>query len=151
MLDFTVQRNGPLGEGGWTQETCGSGFIYYPVCTVRTSPHLVTVRWPKGRVEAWDLEPEEGSSYFAMVTTAAFAARPGTTSALEPADGSSVAFYGGNLHTTIALDEVYDPQQYWLTDRDGMMYLLDRDPFPGLQAVVPPHWQASQDPSGVVR
>lgn len=127
MVDFVVQRNGPLGDGGWTQASCGDGFIYVPVCTTSTSPHLVTVRWPDGHVEAWDLEPEEGSSYFAMLTTAAFSPRPGTTSTLEPADGSIVAFFGGDLYTDIALTGLYDPQQYWLTARDGTMYLLDLD------------------------
>jgi RHS repeat-associated protein/uncharacterized repeat protein (TIGR01451 family) len=127
MLDFTVQRNGALGDGGWSQEACGSGFIYFPVCTVSDAPHLVTVRWPDGHVEAWDLEAAEGSSYFAMVTTAVFAPRPGTTSTLEPADGTTLAFYGDDLYADISLSALYDPEQYWLTDRDGTMYLLDLD------------------------
>lgn len=134
MLDFTVQRNGPLGEGGWSQEACGEGFIYYPVCTVSSAPHLVTVRWPDGHVEAWDLEPVEGSSYFSMLTTAEFTPRPGTTSTLEPADGDVVAFYEGELYSDMWLTGLYDPQQYWLTDRDGIMYLLDLDD--GLQEIV---------------
>lgn len=134
MLDFTVKRNGPLGDGGWSQEACGEGFIYYPVCTVSSAPHLVTVRWPDGHVEAWDLEPVEGSSYFSMLTTAAFTPRPGTTSTLEPADGDVVAFYEGDLYSDMWLTGRYDPQQYWLTDRDGIMYLLDLDD--GLQEIV---------------
>ena len=64
MLDVTVQTNGPLGRGGWTFDGCGEGTIYVPICYESAEPHLVVVKWPDGRVEAFDLTPAEGSSFF---------------------------------------------------------------------------------------
>ena len=31
ILDMTVATNGPLGDGGWSQEQCGDGLIFAPV------------------------------------------------------------------------------------------------------------------------
>jgi RHS repeat-associated protein/uncharacterized repeat protein (TIGR01451 family) len=127
MLDMRVQRNGPLGDGGWRQEACGSGFIYHPVCTVTDDPHVVVVRWPDGGVEVFDVAPDTGSSYFSMVMTVSYTGRPGTTSTLTAADGATAVFFGDDLATTLAGNDLYDPRQYWLTDRAGTMYLLDID------------------------
>ena len=41
VAEFQVQANRPLGQGGWEQYGCGSGFIFVPLCyrttTRRTS------------------------------------------------------------------------------------------------------------------
>ncbi|MES2641084.1 MAG: hypothetical protein V4850_16455 [Myxococcota bacterium] len=127
MLDMRVQRNGPLGDGGWRREACGTGFLYYPVCTVTDEPHLVAVRWPDGTVEAFDLTPDVGSSYFSEVMTVSYTGRPGTTSTIEAIGPSTVVLFGDKLYTSLAATDLYDPRQYWLTDRYNVMYLLDRD------------------------
>jgi hypothetical protein len=51
MGDFTVQTNGALGDGGWTQQSCGSGWVFSSVCTTSTRPHLVLVRWCRGATQ----------------------------------------------------------------------------------------------------
>jgi RHS repeat-associated protein/uncharacterized repeat protein (TIGR01451 family) len=129
MLDFTVQTNGPLGQQGWTQQGCGTGMIFVPVCTTTTRPHLVLVRWPDGHVEAFDLTPLPGSTFFTPIASVAYIARPGATSTLAPAPGdNTVVFVGdGNLYTDLTLQHLYDPKQFLLTDNGGVEYLLDVD------------------------
>jgi RHS repeat-associated protein/uncharacterized repeat protein (TIGR01451 family) len=127
MLDFTVQSNGPLGAQGWSQQGCGTGFLFAPVCTTSTRPHLVAVRWPDGNVEAFDLTPNPGNTFFSPITTVSYTPRAGATSVLEPVAGDETIFVAsdGNLYTDLTLQEVYEPQRYWLTDRTGQRWLLD--------------------------
>ena len=126
--DVQVMTNGPLGLGGWTQAGCGDGFVFVPVCTESDTPHLVVVKWPGGAVEAFDLVPGEGSSFFSALAPIEYVARTGTGSTLKPvlADSAATAGGDGNLYSGFGR-AIYDPQQFLLTDPNGVVYLLDRN------------------------
>ena len=80
--NFRISTNGPLGEGGWTMSICGAGLIFFPTCFTSSRPHFVTVTWPDGRTEIFDLTPARGSTFLCCMTSAQFTGRPNTTSKL---------------------------------------------------------------------
>jgi len=125
----TIATNGPVGEGGWYQESCGQGVLFMPICTRSIKPHIAVVRWPDGRQEAFELEPEPGSSFFAAAVPAAWKALPGASSQLRPVsgDGSVLFSPSGDLLGGFGGSGIYDPQQFVLTDAGGVEYLLDVD------------------------
>ncbi len=126
VASFRVSSNGPLGEGGWRQEVIGGGLIFAPLGYFTDDPHYVTVTWPDGRTETFDLTPANGSTFFPGLTSAEFTARPGSTSELEAVD-SSLFFTGdGNLYGGLfGSGGIYDPQRFRLTDTSGTEYLID--------------------------
>ena len=75
LANFRVSTNGPLGQGGWTMFGCGGGLIFVPLCFESSRPHYVTVTWPDGRVEMFDLTPAKGSTFLSGLTSAQFTAR----------------------------------------------------------------------------
>ncbi len=60
------------------------------------------------------------------MTAAAYTARPGTFATLEPVGPDTLVHFGDTLYTDFTMSEVYDPQQFVLTDLDGNRWLLDR-------------------------
>jgi RHS repeat-associated protein/uncharacterized repeat protein (TIGR01451 family) len=126
LANFRVMTNGPLGQGGWRMFGCGPGFIFVPLCFESSRPHYVTVTWPDGRVEMFDLTPAKGSTFLSGLTSAAFTAKPRTTSKLEAVDSSLYYSNGDLLGGFFGSAGIYDPQQFRLTAKDGTVYLLDR-------------------------
>lgn len=127
LANFRVMTNGPLGQGGWVQETANCGLIFCETTYRTTRPHVVTVVWPDGRQEIFDLAPANGSTFFAPATAAAFRARPGTTSTLAADGDASLSYFGdGNLYGGgFGSGGIYDPTRFRLTDRFGTQYLLE--------------------------
>ncbi len=125
VADFQVSDNGPLGAGGWTMQACGGGLIFVPLCFTSDRPHFVTVTWPDGRNEVFDLTPTKGSTFFSGITSAAFTGRPGATSKLEALDSGLFFANGDLLGGFFGSAGVYDPQRFRLTDRYGTTYLLE--------------------------
>ena len=127
LANFRVLTNGPLGRGGWVQETTNCGLIFCETTYRTTRPHVVTVVWPDGRQEIFDLAPANGSTFFAPATAAAFRARPGTTSTLAADGDASLSFFGdGNLYGGgFGSGGLYDPTRFRLTDRFGTQYVLE--------------------------
>jgi YD repeat-containing protein len=123
---FRVESNGPLGAGRWTSFTCGT-FPFLATCYEPSKPHFVTVTWPDGHVERFRFTPNQGSQLVPTITTAGFAAEPGTTSTLEPV-GNGLLLSGGDflLGDFFSADGIYDPTQFVLTDRGGTSYRIDR-------------------------
>ncbi|NCG19600.1 MAG: hypothetical protein GWP91_11385, partial [Rhodobacterales bacterium] len=128
MMGPTVSTNGPLGEGGWTQNGCGGGFLFSPVCTTSSKPHLVVVKWPSGSLDVFDLEVVPGTTFMPQISSVTYAARPGTTSTLTPVTGDDVVWFinPGDLNDS-GIANLYDPTQFVLTDAFGTQYLLDVD------------------------
>lgn len=124
LADFRIDTNGPLGRGGWSRIACGT--LSAQACYSSSLPHSVTVTWPDGHLEVFDLTPDVGS-FLLPITTAAFTARPGTASTLEDAY-PNVMLAGEDLLSGGLLDasELYDPQDFVLTDRAGTKYTLNR-------------------------
>jgi hypothetical protein len=96
LASFRVSTNGPLGAGGWEMFQCGGGLIFVPLCFRTSRPHYVTLTWPDGLTETFDLTPAQGSSFLPGLTSARFTGRPGTTSTLEALDGG-LYFSNGDL------------------------------------------------------
>ena len=128
LSNFRVAVNKPLGYGGWVQETFGCSLIFCQTRYHSTTPHTVTVVWPDGHQEIFDLAPANGSTFFAPLTASAFTGRPRTTSTLQAADDTSLSYFGdGNLYGGgFGSGGIFDPQRFRLTAKDGTVYLLDR-------------------------
>ena len=125
VADFSVRSNGPLGEGGWTMKSTSCGLIFCNLGFTSSRPHVVSVVWPDGRQELFDLTPSEGSTFFKGLTQAKFTGRPGTTSTLAVED-NSLFWVNGNLNGgAFGSGGVFDPQRFRLTDRNGTVYELD--------------------------
>ncbi len=123
---FSVTTNGPLGEGGWTEEDVNCGVVGCQTAFSSSQPHNVTVDWPDGHQEVFQLTPKGMGSLDPSEATAAYTAMPGTdtTSTLAPADSGALAFFNdGNLYPEIDPDP-YDPTQFVLTAKNGYKYLL---------------------------
>ena len=128
IANFRVSVNKPLGYGGWVQETFGCGFIFCQTRYHSTTPHIVTVVWPDGHQEIFDMTPANGSTFFAPLTEARFTGRPRTTSTLQGDGDIGLSYFGdGNLYGGgFGSGGIYDPQRFRLTAKDGTVYLLDR-------------------------
>ena len=125
IADFQVSSNGPLGDGAWTMAGCGGGIIFVPLCFTTTGQHFVTVTWPDGHNEIFDLTPAQGSTFFSGLTSAQFTGREGTTSKLQATD-TSLFWVNGNLNGgPFGIDGIYDPEEFVLTDRFGTAYTLE--------------------------
>ena len=126
LAQFRIDSNGPIGGGGWSTFTCGS-FPFLATCYRSSVPHFVTVTWPDGHVDRFRFAPNQGSHLLPSITTAGFAAEPGTTSTLEAVD-NRLLLTGSDflLGDFFSADGIYDPMQYVLTDTSGTKYTLDR-------------------------
>lgn len=124
LANFQVATNGPLGAGGWKMEGCGSGLIFVPLCFRSSKAHFVTVTWPDGRNEVFDLTPAEGTTFLSGLTSAKFTGRTGATSTLR-AEDEALFFSNGDLKAGLfGVDGLYDPQRFVLTDKAGTRYTL---------------------------
>jgi RHS repeat-associated protein len=126
LADFRTDTNGALGNGGWAAAACG-GFLN--VCFSSTIPHVVSVTWPDGHVEKFDLTPPSTLPFLGVNTTAEFTAEPGSTSNLQAVD-NAITLINGTFYAGTAFlgtpNGVYDPLQFILTAKDGTQYLIDR-------------------------
>lgn len=124
VSNFSVSSNRLLGAGGWT--------MYDTSCTLglcltaykNSAPRFVSVRFPDGHVEVFDLTPDGGTNVF-WTCTPKFTARGalGTTSTLVPLDDTGCSYTGdGNLYGS---NGVYNPQRFQLTTRRGEVFVLD--------------------------
>ena len=124
LSNFAVSSNRELGAGGWTMydTSCALG-----LCTTaykNSAPRFVTVRFPDGHVEVFDLTPDGGTNVF-WTCKPKFAPRAalGTTSTLVPLDDTACSYTGdGNLYGSHGL---YNPQLFQLTTRAGQVLVLD--------------------------
>jgi len=124
--NFRTSSNRQLGAGGWSEQptSCFFGLCFYGFTT--SAPHYVTVTWPDGHQEQFDFTPSGGGILFYWQGSAAFTAHPGTgTTSTLAVDGDSSVIYGfdGNLYDSNF--DVYNPQRFTLTTRDGRVLVLD--------------------------
>ena len=123
LANFRVTSNRQLGAGGWTQYNT---YCFIGLCLTgfKTSiPHYVIVTFPDGHQESFDFTPTGGTNIF-LEGTAAFSARPGTTSTLEAVGDPSLSYYfDGNLYGSNG--QPYNPTRFKLVTRDGRAFILD--------------------------
>ncbi len=136
VADFRIGRARPLGQGGWAGHSTTCSLIFCDLEYTATTPHMVSVVWPDGHQEVFDLKGVDGSTFFQGLARAKFVSHPGTdtTSTLEVAGDDSVFFNNGDLRAgAFGSGGVFDPTVFKLTDRSGTVYLIDRRS--GLQKV----------------
>jgi RHS repeat-associated protein/uncharacterized repeat protein (TIGR01451 family) len=136
VADFRIARAKPLGQGGWSGRSTTCGLIFCNFEYVSSTPHMVSVVWPDGHQEVFDLKGVDGSSFFPGLARAKFVPRSGTdtTSTLEVVGDDAVFFSGGDLRAGFFGSEgIFDPTVFRLTDRSGVEYVIDRTN--GLQTV----------------
>ena len=127
-VDFSSYRatpNGRLGQGGWKTST--SGGLFPAVDFSSNVPHFVTVTGPDGSEQVFDLAPTSSGPLLGL-TTPGFVPQPntGTTGTLQDADPPVLSASGGSLRGFLT-GEIYDPQHFILTQRDGTVLYIDRD------------------------
>ena len=124
VSNFSTSSNRTLGAGGWTMYDT---FCVLGLCTTaykNSAPRFVTVRFPDGHAEVFDLTPDGGTNIF-WTCTPKFTARGalGTTSTLVALDDTGCSYTGdGNLYGSSG---VYNPQRFQLTTRNGLVLVLD--------------------------
>ncbi len=132
VSDFRVEVHRPLGDGGWEQYDCGVAVFIVTKCLRSHRPHYVSVTWPDGRVETFDITPGESPPAFNFLSPVEYTPRPSATSTLQPAPGDEFAMIldqannNSNLYVPLTA-ELYNPDRFVLVAKDGTRYLLDRD------------------------
>jgi RHS repeat-associated protein len=124
ISNFRVATNRTLGAGGWTQynQSCVLGLCF--TAFKNPSARFVTVVFPDGHTEVFDLVPTGGTNIF-FGCTPVFTARAslGTTSTLIALDDTACSYTAdGNLY---GANGFYNPQRFQLTTRDGRVIVLD--------------------------
>ena len=124
VANFRVYTNGPLGAGGWSSYDKWCALSICEVAWTTSHPHFVTVVWPDGHTEMFDLTPGGGSNIF-YYGSASFTARPGSTSTLAVAGDATLNYtFDGNLYTP-GSSGFFNPTSFTLTAKDGTAYVLD--------------------------
>ncbi len=115
------QKNRHEGEG-WEQTSTGGAFPTY--CLEGLEDHFVSFTLADGRTLDFDFTPDPSCQFGVPVeyTNAAYTARPGTSATLEPMGDTALALHYGDLVDTGM--NVYDPQEFRLTLKDGTSYLI---------------------------
>ena len=129
LADFRIARAIPLGATGWSAQSAGCGLIFCNLKYTSSVPHSVSVVWPDGHQEVFDMVGVDGSTFFPGIARATFVPHPGsgTTSTLKVAGDDSVFFRGDSAYAgPFGIDGVFDPSTFQLTDTNGTTYVIDR-------------------------
>jgi RHS repeat-associated protein len=121
LANFRVSSNHLLGAGGWTMydKSCTLGLCF--TAYRNSSQRFVSVRFPDGHVETFDLKPDGGTNIF-WTCSPTFVGR-GTTSKLVALDDTRCSYTGdGNLY---GASGPYNPKRFQLTTRAGQVLVLD--------------------------
>ncbi len=130
IANFRVAANRPLGSAYWTQQQTNCTLLGCFTAFTSTTPHSVTVTYPDGHQEIFDLTPT-GGPLAILLGHAKFTPRAGTgtTSKLEVTDtgNNDDAFYiaNGTLRKSTNIQELYNPTRFTLTTRAGQVLVLD--------------------------
>jgi len=125
LSNFKVTTNRVLGAGGWNEypTSCIVGLCNWSFKT--STPHFVTVTWPDGHQEVFNLTPSGGQALLYWQGSAGYTAvgHTGTTSTLVPMLADQGISYGfdGNIYGTSG---VYSPTEFELKAHDGTTYVL---------------------------
>lgn len=125
VADIRVSTNGPLGEGPWEVRSCGGALFIVYMCYSSPSPHYVSVTWPDGTNEVFDLTPARGINLFPGMTSAEFTPRAGSTSKLQAVDAGMFWRNGSLYGGLFGSGDVYDERRFRLTDSAGTEYLIE--------------------------
>ncbi|HML50363.1 MAG TPA: PKD domain-containing protein [Propionicimonas sp.] len=127
LIGPRLTTNRVLGAGGWYKYSTNCVFGWCSSAWASNTPHVVTVTWPDGHVESFDMAGTGGTN-LTWTGSAVFTARAGTTStlAVDPAQATIADSSDGNLYDGIG-GKLYAPTRFILTTADGVSYVLDTD------------------------
>lgn len=122
---MVVGENQRLGLN-WAVTSSGSGF-FRTYCVVPVGPHYVTVTRPDGRIDKFNARAVNNCSSLIPPTYVdlVFEAAPGTQSTLT-ADLSQQLRVNGTQLLNNDLIDVYDPDNYTLTTKEGLQFRLSQ-------------------------
>lgn len=130
LANFRIAANRPLGSAYWTQQQTDCTLLGCFYAFTSTTPHSVTVTYPDGQQEIFDLTPT-GGPLAILLGHAKFTPRAGTgtTSKLEVTDSGNNddSFYiaNGTLRKSTSILELFNPTRFTLTTRAGQVLVLD--------------------------
>ncbi|NUP50377.1 MAG: hypothetical protein HOW97_24165 [Catenulispora sp.] len=128
LSDFQTDTGSALGDGGWSMYDTACSLLYCQAGYTSVVSHTVTVTFPDGHDEIFDLAPYAPIAVgrWAFVF-AKFSAHPGTptTSTLQPV-GDDLMFWDGTGNLVSDGGGTYDPQQFQLTLPNQTKLILDR-------------------------
>jgi YD repeat-containing protein len=129
IKDLDVLESGILGSQWEQVETPG----LFPKYTLQPKrPRFVTVRFPDGRLDTFTLKVTPSTQTLIPIEfpTASFTPAPGTTSTLVSLDPNNLIVNPPQPGTVTLLSPnfaTYDPARYQLTDKEGMVYVLNQN------------------------
>jgi RHS repeat-associated protein len=130
IKDLELSESCVMGSD-WQQTSTGGMLPWYIISPTR--PHYVTVAYPDGRADEFDMQidPDRQQLIPVTFTTASFAARAGTFSSLIPLDADPVDLWViGGIGNVELMDwftlEPFDPDRYQLTTKDGTVYVISQ-------------------------
>ncbi len=152
--DLRVSESGVLGKG-WQQTKSGGFLPNYQIVSTRS--HIVTVNYPDGREERYEMGVDPSSRRLLPFTQSEildvqFNALAGTFGSLEPLDHTTVNPAGGVGPLTL-LDDIignpYDPDRYRITTEEGMVYVITQPS--GLESITEPNGnKITFGPDGII-
>jgi RHS repeat-associated protein/uncharacterized repeat protein (TIGR01451 family) len=130
VANFRVSTARQLGATGWEGKAYGCALTFCKIEYTSSLPHFVTITWPDGHQEAFDLVGADGSTFMTGLARAKFVAREGTntTSTLE-VDGDNGLYFPGDGNAyggAFGNGGIFDPTSFRLTDTNGTVYVIDR-------------------------
>jgi YD repeat-containing protein len=115
----------------WEQVQSGGLLTQYSLQPKR--PHFVTVRFPDGRLDIFNLVITPSTQTLIPIDfpTASFIPLAGTTSTLVSLDPNNLIVNPSGVTGPVTLLHpdfaVYDPTRYKLTDKEGMVYVINQE------------------------
>jgi RHS repeat-associated protein len=129
VKDLEVLESGVLGSQ-WEQQADTSGV--FPKYTLQPKrPRFVTVRFPDGRLHTFTMKVTPSTQNLIPIDfpTASFTPAAGTTSTLVSLDANNLIVnppQPGNVTLLSPNFATYDPTRYKLTDKEGMVYVINQ-------------------------
>lgn len=132
IKDIEITENDILGKG-WEQTKSGGFFPTFFLKSTRA--HTVTVNYPDGQADRFDMEISPTSSQitpFTQTTTvsSSFKAQSDTHSKLDSLNDNILNLSSGGVGPFTFLDDIigspYDPNRYRLTTREGTIYVINQ-------------------------
>jgi RHS repeat-associated protein len=133
IKDVEISESGVMGQD-WAQTSSGGWFPRYYL--QETKPHYVTVTYPDGRTDEFNMVVNPSSQLLIPIlyTTASFSPKSGTFSSLVSLTDNDLI--SGGLGLVVLYDygfNIYNPDRYQLTAVDGAVYIINQQT--GLESI----------------
>ncbi|MEJ6950101.1 putative Ig domain-containing protein [Natronospora cellulosivora (SeqCode)] len=136
IQNIELSKSCVLGEH-WEEISSTEGlFTTYSI--VEKRPHYITVTYPNGQTEEFDMKLNPSSSQIIPIryTTVSYEARSGSTSTLEALYDNNVIVQNGVTGTELYTYDlgIYNPERFRLTQSDGTVLIISQSS--GLERII---------------